>query len=205
MDRAREILRFWFGRTLPGPREIGERMAFWFDGADPVQASTDVLIRERFGDAVEGALRGEFDAWATTPHRRLALVLLLDQFPRNIHRGTSGAFAGDLRALALALEGLQLGADAALAPVERIFFYMPLQHSESLDAQLESVAAYRRLLAEAPTDLQPTFATCLDYAERHLAIIQRFGRFPHRNAVLGRVSTAEEAAWLTASGERFGQ
>jgi uncharacterized protein (DUF924 family) len=135
----------------------------------------------------------------------LSLILLLDQFPRNIFRGTARAFAYDSRALALTLSGMQSGADAALDAAERIFFYMPLQHAESREVQDESVAACRRLLAEAPAELRPSFAAVLEYAEHHRSVIERFGRFPHRNRVLGRESTPAEEAWLSVSGERFGQ
>jgi uncharacterized protein (DUF924 family) len=100
---------------------------------------------------------------------------------------------------------MQKGADAALGPAQRLFFYMPLQHCESADVQEESVAAYRRLAAEAPADLQPVLAGALDYAQRHRDIVARFGRFPHRNAALGRADTPEERAWLDSGGERFGQ
>ena len=131
--------------------------------------------------------------------------LLLDQFPRHIHRGTPQAFAGDARALELTLDGLQKGADAALDPVLRIFFCMPLQHSELREAQEESVLAFRRLAGEAPAELRPVFEGTVEFAQRHQQIIERFGRFPHRNAVLGRASTPEELDWLAGGGERFGQ
>jgi uncharacterized protein (DUF924 family) len=145
---------------------------------------------------VERAALGELASWADSPRRCLSLILLLDQFPRNIHRGTARAFASDDQALAVTLSGMESAADAALDIVERLFFYMPLQHSEVREIQDESVAGYRRLVAEAPQELRSAFQDVLKYAEQHRSIIERFGRFPHRNRVLQRVSTPEEVAWL---------
>ena len=146
-------------------------------------------------------------SWRRGPTVRgaVSLILLLDQFPRHVYRGTERAFATDREALALTVSGMQSAADAALTPVERIFFYMPLQHAEVSDAQEESVAAYRRLLNEAPEELKPMFASSLASAELHRSILARFGRFPHRNRVLGRASTAEEAEYLEPGGQTFGQ
>ena len=176
----------------------------WFGAEESPQRAQDALIRDEFGARVEAALRGELASWADGPRRRLSLIILLDQFARNIYRGRARAYAGDEQALSLALSGMQSGADAALDPVERIFFYMPLEHSESVDVQDESVAAYRRLVREAPEPLRASFESALKYAEAHAAIIRRFGRFPHRNRVLRRTSTPEETDYLL-DGEEFGQ
>jgi len=135
----------------------------------------------------------------------LALILLLDQIPRNIYRGTSRAFAQDEKALNLAYEGMKTGADAGLTPIQRVFLYMPLQHCESPDVQEESVAAFRRLAAEAPPEHRAVFEGCLHFAELHERIVKRFGRFPHRNRVLGRRSSEAEAAFLAAEAQTFGQ
>lgn len=199
MDQARAVLDFWFGKLPPTAAVLDERMRFWF-GNEP-----DAPIRARFCELMRRAAEGELSAWADSPRRRLALILLLDQFPRNVHRVTALAFAQDEKALSLALSGMQVGADAALAPVERLFFYMPLQHAESRDVQDESVAAFRRLAAEAPEELRDGFDVALRYAELHRSLIERFGRFPHRNRVLGRESTPEEVAYLGAGAESFGQ
>jgi uncharacterized protein (DUF924 family) len=204
MDEALEVRRFWFGRLPLKPDAMKARLALWFGGAGEPQRA-DELIRSRFGALIERAAAGELAAWADSPRRRLSLILLLDQFPRHVHRGTARAFATDLDALALTLSGMQSAADAALTPVERIFFYMPLQHAELRDAQDESVAAYRRLRNEAPQDLEPLFASALESAELHRSIVARFGRFPHRNRPLGRPNTAEEEAYLRQSGQSFGQ
>ena len=135
---------------------------------------------------LERAARGEFACWAASPKRRLALILLFDQVPRNAYRGTAAAFAFDREALALAVEGLQLAADAALDPVERVFFYLPLEHAESIEAQDAGFAAFERLAAEAPPNLRDYCEYCGRYARKHRDIIGKFGRFPHRNRVLGR-------------------
>ena len=204
MDEALEVRRFWFGRLPLKPAGVNERLALWF-GTGEEGRRADEIVRSRFGALVERAAAGELAAWADSPRRRLSLILLLDQFPRHVHRGTARAFATDREALALAVSGMQSAADAALTPVERIFFYMPLQHAELSDAQEESVAAYRRLLDEAPQELEPLFASALESAQLHRSILRRFGRFPHRNRILGRADTAEETEYLGQGGRTFGQ
>ncbi|MGH8150776.1 MAG: DUF924 family protein [Steroidobacteraceae bacterium] len=206
-DRARDVREFWFGRVPLDAARLAERMDFWFGANEPpaVRRERDDAMRERFEPLVADAARGKLAAWAVSPRRSLALVLLLDQLPRNLYRGTPRAFATDRQALALTLAGIQSGADAALAAAERIFFYMPLQHSESAEAQDESVAAYRRLLDESAEALRPQLSVTLESAERHRSIIERFGRFPHRNRILGRPTTPEEEAFLAAGADSFGQ
>jgi uncharacterized protein (DUF924 family) len=205
MDEALEVRRFWFGRLPLKPEGMPARLALWFGAGAEEQRRIDELIRSRFGSLLERAAAGELAVWADSPRRRLSLILLLDQFPRQAYRGTGRAFASDREALALTLSGMQSAADAALTPVERIFFYMPLQHAELSDAQEESVAAYRRLLNEAPEELKAMFASSLKYAELHRSVVARFGRFPHRNRALGRANTPEEEGYLRQGGERFGQ
>ena len=205
MERPHDILDYWFGTGPWTKARLDERTRFWFggDGA-AAQAGRDAQIRERLEPLLERAARGEFAGWASSPKRRLALILLFDQVPRNCYRGTPAAFAFDGEALALAAEGLQLAADAALDPVERTFFYLPLEHAESLEAQDAAVAAFARLVAEAPADLRDWCAYTAQYAHKHRDVIVKFGRFPHRNAVLGRKSTPEEEAWLAEFGNPFG-
>ncbi|HET7758256.1 MAG TPA: DUF924 family protein [Steroidobacteraceae bacterium] len=204
MDEARALREYWFGPLPLTAAGFQERLQLWFGSDDAEQRRRrDQEIRTRFGALLEQAAEGQLESWAHGPRRRLSLVILLDQFPRNMFRGTARAFAYDDRALALSLSGMQSGADAALQAVERIFFYMPLQHAESRAVQEESVAAYRRLLAEAPPELRAGFAGVLTYAERHRAVIERFGRFPHRNRLLGRASTPAEEQWLQGGGESF--
>ena len=207
MDEARKVREFWFGKQPATPELLTRRMQMWFgtDLSPDLVQELDNTIHAQFEPLVRQAIDGELMAWADGPRRRMSLILLLDQFPRNIYRGTARVYAGDEQALALALSGMNSGADAALDTVQRLFFYMPLQHSEARDVQDESVAAYRRLLLEAPDPLKATFKSCLDYAERHRDVVAKFGRFPHRNRILGRVSTVDELAYLKNSGDDFGQ
>ncbi|MFO7982052.1 MAG: DUF924 family protein [Desulfuromonadales bacterium] len=193
-----EILQFWFGSDTTGviPRE---RLKFWFGG----DRQTDRLIRERFSEHLAAAVEGRLDFWEQEPGGRLALILLLDQFPRNIFRGTPSAYAYDERALQVTLDGLGQGQDRNLALVERAFMYMPLEHAEDMEMQKRSVNLFEQLLEEALPEQKPVFETFADYARRHRDIIARFGRFPHRNEVLGRTSTPEETAFLREPGSRF--
>jgi len=185
-----EILAFWFGH--PGAAGFGEPRTEWFR-KDP---AFDTMLRKRFGGAIEAALAGGFGEW-TDPRGTLARVLLLDQFTRNSYRHTPRAFAGDEIALSLAQLGVARNDDARLIPVERCFLYLPFEHAESFTAQEQSIELFTRLAAE------PGMADQLIWAERHAAIIRRFGRFPHRNAILGRTSTPEEIAFLATPGSGF--
>jgi uncharacterized protein (DUF924 family) len=206
MHYAHEVLEFWFGRGPWNAARLAERFAFWFDGDDPeAVAARDAEIREKLEPLLELAARGEFVSWASSPRRRLALIILFDQVPRNAYRGTAAAFAFDREALSLTVGGLQLAADAALDPLERLFFYLPLEHAESLEAQETAVAAMERLAGESPPELRNYMEYSAGFARQHRDIIVKFGRFPHRNAVLKRQSTAAEIEWLAAEGESFGQ
>ena len=216
MDDALRVREFWFGKSLTGSlRGQGElasqavllkrRVDLWFATNPQVVGQQDEIVRTQFQDLLERAVQGELDGWADRPRRRLSLIILLDQFPRQIYRGTAQAFAYDPAALALTLSGMQLAADGALNLVERLFFYMPLQHAESTEVQDEAVSAYKRLVSESPAELRSTFEKSLEYAEQHRDLIRQFGRFPHRNRILGRDSTPEEIAYLKTSGETFGQ
>lgn len=219
MDDALRVREFWFG-SLVKPRsgkkptsnaarlaELEQRMALWFGGhlKPQVREQQDATIAAQFAELAERAIRGALVSWADSPRRRLSLIILLDQFPRQIFRGKARAFAGDEQALGLALSGMQSAADGALDCIERIFFYMPLQHSESLEVQDESVAAYRRLLSEAPEELRQFCQDAVDAAEAHREVIRRFGRFPSRNLALARDTTAEERQFLASGGPTFGQ
>ncbi|HEX9181563.1 MAG TPA: DUF924 family protein [Burkholderiales bacterium] len=185
--RAAEILDFWFG---PVP---GARRRQWFV-KDP---DFDREIRERFLEDHRRARDRELDDWLAEPASCLALVVLLDQFPRNMFRGAPEAFAADACALAAARHAVEQGFDAGMPAERRLFFYLPFEHSENLDDQRRCVA-----LTE-PFRALPGFEDVHDYALRHLRVIQRFGRFPHRNAVLGRTSTPEEADFLKQQGSSF--
>ena len=202
---ALDILLFWFGPRPYTAARVQQHSRIWFGEPDAPELipQTDELIRERYGELTLAAARGALSAWESSPRRRLALIVLLDQFSRNIYRGSARAYAQDLQALSLTVSGMQLGADATLDPVERLFFYMPLMHAESLDVQEESVAAFRRLVEEAPAELRRTFESNLQYAIQHRGIIARFGRFPLRNRVLGRESTPDEVEWLANEAKEF--
>lgn len=205
--RAHEVLHFWLGSKPYTAAQVVQRSRLWFGAADAPELApqTDELIQSRFAALIGSAARGELAAWESSPRRRLALILLLDQFPRNVFRGTAEAFAQDAKALQLAVSGMQFGADAALDPLERMFFYMPLMHAESLEVQDESVAAFRRLLDEGPPELHSYFEGNLRYAQQHRDLIARFGRFPHRNEILGRESSPAELEYLSSERADFGQ
>jgi uncharacterized protein (DUF924 family) len=173
-------------------------LTFWFEVLEPAQwwradPALDEAIRNRFTTTHRAAVAGELWAWRDTPAGRLAEVIVLDQFSRNLHRGTPGAFAADPMALALAQEAVRCGADQVLPPVRRAFLYLPYMHSESALVHGEAERLFR---AHAPED---NLAAEL----QHKAIIDRFGRYPHRNAILGRSSTEEELAFLQLPGSRF--
>ncbi len=205
--RAQDVLQFWFGARPYTSESVQPHARLWFaDTAAPeLVPQTDELIRERFGATLLAAERDQLSGWASSPRRRLALILLLDQFSRNAYRGTARAYARDDVALALTVSGLQIGADATLHPLERLFFYLPMMHAEATELQEESVAAFRRLQHEAPAEFASLFDRSLEYALVHRDIIARFGRFPHRNQALQRPSSAAEQAWLEGPVDRFGQ
>ncbi len=187
-----EILDFWF--LPPGAPGHGRFRGEWFRK----DAAFDAAIRARFLPTVAAALAGGLAEWEAAPRDALALLLVLDQLPRNLFRGEARAFAGDERARRLAGGMLEKGWDRALNGVERLFVYLPFEHGESLADQARSLALFAALAAE-----QPGFDDVLDYARRHHEVIARFGRFPHRNAALGRESTAAEAAYLAQPGSGF--
>lgn len=194
-----DILAFWFGREAGNSATAQAQKKLWWSK----DAVVDAEIRERFGALVAAAAGGAHREWAREPRGRLALILLFDQFPRNIYRDTPQAFAHDGLALRLALDGMEHGADRSLRAIERVFFYLPLEHAESADIQAQSVALFEDLLAGVAAADRATFAGFLDYAVRHRDVVQRFGRFPHRNRILGRTSTAEESAFLQQPGSSF--
>jgi len=184
---AHAVLDVWFGDGDSANPE-------WFR-KDPV---FDVSIRTRFGAVIRAALAGELADWDRTPLGALARIVVLDQFTRNAYRGTLRAFAGDALALAAAKTLVASGRDRKLKPLQRGFVYLPFEHSESLADQAESLRLFGALAAEHPAQVAG-----LEWARKHQAVIARFGRFPHRNAILGRASTAEELAFLEEPGSRF--
>lgn len=194
------VLDFWFGDGLQlgwPSQDMGKR---WFNGGPEL----DEEIRQTFGKLVEQALAGRLAGWEAQPLSRLALVILLDQFPRNIFRGKGKAFAGDEQAQGLVSDALAQGIDEALPWVGRVFLYMPLTHAENLALQEEGVRRFSDLLAAVPEALRASARNSLDFAVKHRDIVARYGRFPHRNTALERTSSALEFEFLKI-GPRFGQ
>ncbi|MBS0553793.1 MAG: DUF924 domain-containing protein, partial [Proteobacteria bacterium] len=177
METPDTIHAFWFGPHEDDAEAIARQSALWWRK----QPEVDAEIGQRFSPMVQQAAFGQLDAWLGGLRGRLALVLLTDQFPRNIWRGQAAAFAFDVLALRWAKEAIRLGLDEAARPVERVFLYLPLEHSEDLGDQLEAVRLFDRLAGAVPAAQRTAFQGYLDYARRHCEIIERFGRFPHRN------------------------
>lgn len=199
MDNITNILDFWFGDIKDG-FTVENRGKLWYMGGE----ETDAKINELFGDLVKKAGTKELDEWKETAKGRLALIILLDQFTRNVYRRTKEAFAYDDYTQKLCEEGLQLKHDKELCFVHRLFFYHPLHHSENIEDQKLSVKLTEQLKQEVPEQNKKKVESFLKYTKQHRDIIEKFGRFPHRNEVLGRTSTAEELKYLE-SGKRFGQ
>jgi len=193
------VLEFWFGSDPDDAAVAKEKSALWWSKSVEI----DEEIRQRFENLAAKAGAGELSDWSSTPSGRLALILLTDQFPRSIYRDSPRAFAQDSKALAWCLDGVKYDFDLKLRPIERVFFYLPLEHTESLVHQEHSVKCFRELAESVPGDQTTLFEGYLDYAVRHHDIVARFGRFPHRNKILGRESTAEELAFLAEPGSSF--
>ena len=185
---ATDVLDFWFG---PDPN-LWQRDR-WFRGQDTM----DALMDTRFSPTLDLALAGLLDSWPSTPEGALALVIVLDQFPRNIHRGTPRAFAGDRKARRVADVAIAGFQDRALTPVQRVFLYLPFEHSEDMEDQDRSARLFDRLSGHA------TLSECVTSAYEHRSVIAQFGRFPHRNAILGRQSTQAERHFLDTQGRGF--
>lgn len=202
-DQARieAILSFWFKEQELTAPQIDRRMDKWFS-EDPV---FDHEIEKEFSDDISAASAGTLDHWATDPHGRLALIILIDQFRRNIYRNTAKAFSKDKLALKLCVEGAMEKKDRSLTPIQRVFFYMPLQHAESRKVQAKSVELYNRLAEAVSPTYRETFLTVAQFAELHKDIVEQYGRFPHRNQLLNRENTAEEAEYLAGDSPDFGQ
>jgi uncharacterized protein (DUF924 family) len=193
------LLRTWFGDDLETAEAVAARSQAWF-GGDP---SFDDLVRHQFSVLPDQALRGDLDPWRGPPRSTLALAIALDQLPRNLFRGSPKAFAYDSAALDLSRWALDRELDGQLHPVEAVFVYLPLEHAEDLAIQVQCVARFRALRARAPAVLLSHFELFLSYAKRHREVIERFGRFPHRNQILERPSTVEELRYLKEGGETF--
>lgn len=195
------VHRFWFGDVDDWAECARRNNARWFHEG----RALDAPVRERFLELVTAAGDGVLDGWLETPRGAMALILALDQFPRHIHRGSAAAFALDGAARRACEAGIGRGHDAALSPVECSFFYLPLEHAEDIAAQERCVSLMEAAARRAEPELGPYMAEAVRYARAHRDIVARFGRFPHRNAVLGRVASAAETDFLQRGGARFGQ
>lgn len=193
------VLDFWFGPNGPAGAVAGRQRALWFGKS----AEADRAVTEGFAVTLAEARAGRLDHWMDTPRGRLALVIVLDQFPHHVFRNQAQAFASDAQSLALSLAALDAQEDQALAPIERVFLYLPLEHAESLETQERSVVLFERLAQEAAAEERSLFEGFLDYARQHRDVVARFGRFPHRNEILGRPSSQEEIEFLKEPGSRF--
>ena len=193
------VLDFWFGPPGSNTEIAGRQGRLWFGKS----LENDQAVIARFAGTLVAAAAGELDHWSATPRGRLALVIVLDQFPHHIHRDQPLAFATDPQALALSLAALEAGEEGALSRIERVFLYLPLEHAESLALQERAASLFHTLAHEAADDERALFDNYLDYAVKHRDVVARFGRFPHRNAILGRASTPEEVEFLKQPGSRF--
>jgi len=196
-----EIIVFWFGKLDEWGIPDQDHRGMWFNATRML----DKQIESRFGLLLGQAKKGQLHHWAKTGRGLLATILLLDQFSRNIFRGQAQAFAADQLALAIGRAGVRQGLDQQLLPIQRVFFYMPLEHAESLAAQEQSVYLFNCLERQVDEPVRPLFAEFSESARQHRDIIARFGRFPHRNKVLGRDSSSGEEAYLEQGGKAFGQ
>lgn len=197
-NRLMDVHRFWFGESLDDLEILQQKSKIWFAKDDALDAE----IHRRFADLVEQAALNGFDFPLLAPLEQLAVILLLDQFSRNMFRNDPRSFAADPLAQIHA-QSLLNHESADLKLVEKVFLYLPFEHAENLDDQKKSVSLFRRLHENAPEELHKHTAGFLDYALRHLEIIERFGRFPHRNKILGRTSTPDELEFLTQPGSSF--
>lgn len=190
------------------PGEALAVLTFWFDPGHhqdwfATRPEFDAAIHTRFGETFHLAAEGKLKHWTDTPQGWLALLIVLDQFSRNLYRRDPRAWNQDLLAQQLALWGIEEGYDRQLQPMQRVFAYMPLEHAENMRLQRQCVAMFGALCEQVPADERRHYIDYLDYARRHEAVIARFGRFPHRNALLGRTCTPEELAYLAEPGAGF--
>lgn len=196
-----EITTFWLGPALDSPQAAADRRDWWYKGGKPV----DDEIRARFGPLVARACEGELSDWPETSNGAFAMILLLDQFTRNLYRGTPDAYLGDARAFEIVKQTIASKLDLALHPVARIWLYHPYHHAESVADQDKGLALLNDILESAPELWHAYIQRSIKGWTRHRNIVARFGRFPHRNRVLDRTSTPEEITFMEEDGETFGQ
>lgn len=195
------VLNFWFGNLKENELPSEEyRKKWWIKDHE-----NDMQIKDLYGDDLDLAIRGELDEWKTTPAGTMALILLFDQFTRNIYRDTREAFSQDQKALVICINGLNKAFDDALHPIQRAFYYMPLMHSEDISMQEKSIECFSNLVKQfkTPESISHMVSDNYEYAIKHYEIVKRFGRYPHRNAILGRESTLEEIEFLNGPGSSF--
>lgn len=195
-----DILEFWIGESAQSSEALKEKSALWFRKSD----ETDQIIRARFGETVEALASGLAKDWSAQGARdRLAAIIALDQFSRNIYRGSALSFANDSLALSLAMQTIEAGEHLSFSPVEQAFLYLPLEHAEDVNMQAKCVALFEQLAISAPAAFKEACENWLDFARRHKAVIDQFGRFPHRNGIFGRASTPDELEYLAQPGSGF--
>jgi uncharacterized protein (DUF924 family) len=199
METAESILHFWFDASADDAEVIREKSSLWWKKNPKVDAE----IRSRFEMMLDAEVKSEFESWSRGPRGQLARILLCDQFPRSMYRGLPCSFAYDERARQLARNALDQGMDRKLRRIERVFLYLPFEHSEDHDDQATSVRLFSALRDEAPDGEKATYGNYLDFALKHKVIIDRFGRFPHRNVILDRESSPEEQEFLKGPGSSF--
>ena len=195
-----EVRHFWFEDACTSPASLARHQARWFAPSDQL----DRDIENRFGALPDAVRSGALSYRPDDAHDLLTVILILDQFPRQIYRNTPQAFAYDQQARAISGAMIEKSIFQVLTPVEQVFVFLPFEHSETLSDQLLSVQLHETLLQQAPQSYRSFLENALDYARRHHSIIKRFGRFPHRNAILNRGTNREEAGFLLAGGDTFG-
>lgn len=194
------ILSLWFVDEASGRMDLPQSRR-WFGGGEQL----DQMIRETYSQTLEDASAGVLDHWQHSAHGALSLIIVLDQFSRNVHRKSAKAFACDSKALTICKHALSMKYPSTLPLTQQVFLYLPLEHDESAQSQQLCVTLFEELVDRAPAELVEFARRTLDYAREHKAIIDRFGRFPHRNKALGRQDTDDEIRWLSDGGKRFGQ
>lgn len=198
---AKSVLDYWFGPLPLSPATASQKASLWWQGS----ADTDFDLERRFGKLAQAAARGQLAHWADTPRGALALIILLDQLPRNLHRGSAEAFAQDEKALVQAKALVASNGLESLHLLEQVFCLLPFEHSEQLDDQRFSVAAFANLHRHASEEWHQITQSLLEFAQQHFDIVEEFGRFPHRNQALQRTSSTAELTFLQGGGATFGQ
>ena len=198
-DNPQDVISFWFGSGRDANSINDQQKSLWWEKNE----QTDQLIKDRYSNLVEDVYSGTREDWLQTATGTLASIITLDQFPRNIYRGTARSFAFDHRALEISKILLETGLYQELSLIQRVFAFIPFEHSEDLDDQVTSIQLYKDLLELAPENEKEIFKGFYDFALKHHEIIEEFGRYPHRNEILGRNSTHQELAFLERPGSSF--